>query len=62
MFFSPLTIVTDGFSMVSHPLTIIIECLFTDQPLKSMVFWWFFQIQVQWSAMVLTLTKAWKCA
>ena len=26
--------------------TITIECFFTDQPLKSMVFWWFSQIQI----------------
>ena len=30
------------FQWFYHPLTITIECLFTDQPLKSMVFRWFF--------------------
>ena len=39
-----------------------LNVFFSDQPLTSMVFRWFSQIQVRWSAMVLTLKKTYKCA
>ena len=55
MFFSKAPLSSMVFRWFYHPWTITIECFFTDQPLKSMVFWWFSQIQVRWSAMVLTL-------
>ena len=62
MFFSkaPLpSLVFNGFTIPGpSPLNVF----FTDQPLKSMVFQWFSQIQVQWWSMVLTLKKTNKLA
>ena len=52
------TIAINDFSMVLPSLdNHHAKCFSTDQPLKSMVFRWFSQIQVRWSAMVLTLKK-----
>ena len=62
MFFSNAPLPSMVFQWFYYPWTITIECFFTDQPLKSMVFRWFSQIQVRWSAMVLTLKKTNKCA
>jgi len=57
MFFFQGTIVIDGFSMVLPSLDHYHWMFFADQPLKLMVFRWFSQIQVRWSAMVLTSKK-----
>ena len=62
MFFFQGTIVIDGFSMVLPSLDHYHWMFFADQPLKSMVFQWFSQIQVQWWSMVLTLKKTNKLA
>ena len=52
------------FQWFYHPWTIIIECFFIDQPLKSMVFRWFSQIEVQSEApltifLTRCLSKVW---
>ena len=57
MFFSKAPLSSMVFQWFYHPWTITIECFFADQPLKLMVFRWFSQIQVRWSAMVLTSKK-----
>ena len=56
-FFFQGTIAIDGFSMVLPALVHHHWMFFTYQPLTSMVFRWFSQIQVRWSAMVSTLKE-----
>ena len=56
-FFSKAPLQSMVFQCFYHPWTITIEYFFADQPLKSMGFRLFSQIQVRWSVMVLTLKK-----